>query len=384
MFFDLSVPVPPISSRPGPSQGPSKKGKEKQQANAASVVYTPAQISAIENRLDLLVHLGYTVFAFNQSVQRKVDPKNHVNVLDPLLAQLRKREGVALLKRLTIVLDEESEKGFGLTNQNTALFASYDLLALLPTTLGTFSQACLTHTQPSPLTTHIIALPLTLPRLPFHLKHTLVRTALKNGAVFEIAYAGALGSESDVSGGSGEGSASARRNWWAAAREVVRVTKGKGILVSGGVVNDADLRAPRDVANLITVLGLAQNIAHDASTKVPQSLILRAQTRRTYRAVLSEPKVVIPGAVVPESASQPPTLPPPTIDANILSDPTMSTPPATISQPQQSDASEVGGKKRTRDESQGAGAPLNKAAADDEKDGSGRKRKKKKLKEGNF
>ena len=47
-----------------------------------------------------------------------------------------------------------------------------------------------------------------------------------------------------------ESGAGAKRNWWAAAREVVRVTKGKGILVSGGVFNEADLRAPRDVANL--------------------------------------------------------------------------------------------------------------------------------------
>lgn len=58
--------------------------------------------------------VGYTVFAFNQTVQRKLDPKTHINVLDPLLSQLRKRTGAAFLKRLTIVLDEESEKGFGL------------------------------------------------------------------------------------------------------------------------------------------------------------------------------------------------------------------------------------------------------------------------------
>ena len=175
------------------------------------------------------------------------------------------------MKRLTIVLDEESEKGFGLvctllrcllilffnsctfkTNGHATLFAPYDLLALAPTTAATFSLACLTHTQPTPLTTHILSLPLTLPRLPFNLKHTLVRTALNNGAVFEINYAGALGggTEGDgVAGGEGSG-AGAKRNWWAAAREVARVTKGKGVLVSGGVFNEADLRAPRDVANL--------------------------------------------------------------------------------------------------------------------------------------
>lgn len=77
-----------------------------------------------------------------------------------------------------------------------------------------------------------------------------MRTALKNGAVFEINYVGALGGEGDPGGSGGESGAGAKRNWWAAAREVVRVTKGKGILVSGGVSNDYDLRAPKDVCNL--------------------------------------------------------------------------------------------------------------------------------------
>lgn len=47
----------------------------------------------------------------------------------------------------------------------------------------------------------------------------------------------------------------------------------------------------------ITVLGLAQDAAHDASTRVPKSLVLRAETRKTYRAVLSEPTLVVPLAV---------------------------------------------------------------------------------------
>lgn len=89
--------------------------------------------------------------------------------------------------------------------------------------------------------------------MPFNLKHTLIRAALKNGAVFELGYVGALGGEGDPAlslPSGGESGAGAKRNWWAAAREVARVTKGKGILVSGGVWNEADLRAPRDVANL--------------------------------------------------------------------------------------------------------------------------------------
>jgi ribonuclease P/MRP protein subunit RPP1 len=56
------------------------------------------------------------VIAFNQIVQKKIDLKTHVNELDPLLGLLRKRTGIIFLKRLTIVLDEDSEKGFGLVS----------------------------------------------------------------------------------------------------------------------------------------------------------------------------------------------------------------------------------------------------------------------------
>jgi ribonuclease P/MRP protein subunit RPP1 len=127
------------------------------------------------------------------------------------------------------------------------------LIAVTPMTAATFSLACLTHSLPSPLTAHIISLPLTLPRLPFNLKHTLVRTAIKNGAVFEINYVGALGGENDpvlVSANGAESGTTAKRNWWAATRELTRVTKGKGLITSGGVFAKADLRAPRDIGNL--------------------------------------------------------------------------------------------------------------------------------------
>jgi ribonuclease P/MRP protein subunit RPP1 len=60
--------------------------------------------------------VGYSVLALNQVAYKRVDPKSHANILDGLLAQLKKRDGIALLKRLTIVLDEDSEKGFGLVS----------------------------------------------------------------------------------------------------------------------------------------------------------------------------------------------------------------------------------------------------------------------------
>jgi len=60
--------------------------------------------------------VGYNVVAFNQIIAKKIDPKTHVNILDELLTQLRTRPGVLFLKRLTIVLDDDSEKGFGLVS----------------------------------------------------------------------------------------------------------------------------------------------------------------------------------------------------------------------------------------------------------------------------
>ena len=124
-------------------------------------------------------------------------------------------------------------------------------------------------------------MPVTLPRLPFYLKHTLIRTALKNGAVFEIDYAGAVGMEAE------------RRNWWGGAREVVRVTQGKGVLLSGGASQEKEIRAPRDAANLyvciisclsvssdsfrVTLLGVPQDLSHNTVTQTPKSLVLRAR-----------------------------------------------------------------------------------------------------------
>lgn len=181
--------------------------------------------------------MGYTVVALNYTVAGKIDPVTHIN---PLLA-VPTRKDLLILRRLTIVLDESSEKGFGLSTQHANQLASYDIIALQPTTANTFSLACLTHTQPSPTTAHIISIDAASasPQLPFRMKHTMVRTAIRNGGVFEISYAGALASDE-----------SARRNWWSGAREIVRATKGKGLLLSGGAQIISDLRAPLDAINL--------------------------------------------------------------------------------------------------------------------------------------
>lgn len=46
-----------------------------------------------------------------------------------------------------------------------------------------------------------------------------------------------------------ENSLSAKWNWWTTTGKLVRVTKGKRLIISGGAVIEADLRPPKDVAN---------------------------------------------------------------------------------------------------------------------------------------
>lgn len=72
--------------------------------------------------------VGYTVIALNQVVHKKVDSKSHANVLDVLIPRLRERPGIIYLKRLTIVLDEDSEKGFGLVRINS--HAIYSIVSI--------------------------------------------------------------------------------------------------------------------------------------------------------------------------------------------------------------------------------------------------------------
>lgn len=132
MYFDLNVVVPIPAATHTIGGGEGKKGKGKAQAGAVPASFSLGQVAALEARIDLLVHcerlhvtdihdlmheeVGYSALALNQVAYKRVDAKTHSNVLDGLLVQLKKREGIAFLKRLTIVLDEDSEKGFGLVS----------------------------------------------------------------------------------------------------------------------------------------------------------------------------------------------------------------------------------------------------------------------------
>ena len=117
MFFDLNVPVSPQNAK-----GPQISTIE---AQVDILIHCQSQQSSLfNNNLAEQSQVGYSVIAFSQTVLKKVDPKNHSNFLDGLLNQLRPRPGILYLKRLNIVLDQDSEKGFGLVGLDIHFLAN--------------------------------------------------------------------------------------------------------------------------------------------------------------------------------------------------------------------------------------------------------------------
>lgn len=340
MFYDLNIPWPATvgaaassSSSTTTSQSSKKKAKQNatlHQNSASSSAATPeppaSPLSSLREKdaasLGQLVlelnELRYSHVAFNRVVQSKYDPALHPNSLaphrdgrpNPPFPELDPRtrfkgkakaisngdgNGLTQLSRLTLILDEQSmaKSGSGWVTNNATALQSYDLLAVRPTTEAAFQHACLTLSELKPFSIDIISLDFgAQPRLPFFLKRSTVNAALENGVHFEVTYAQAVADDGTK----------ARRNLISGARDLLRVTNGKGVFFSSGATEALSLRAPYDVINLGAIFGLNPAAARDAISNNCRSLLLRSQTRKTYRGVVSHPVVVL-NSTSPSSAA---------------------------------------------------------------------------------
>ncbi|GAA5865065.1 hypothetical protein JCM3774_002120, partial [Rhodotorula dairenensis] len=163
------------------------------------------------------------------------------------------------------------------------------LLSVSPVNLSSFSHIALSVAPPSPFAPTLISLdPSQSPRLPFPLKRGMISTLSRTGVHFELVLRGVtrLDRPDEPAGEAGK----RRRNWIAGAREVVRATEGKGVVISSGAVKAGEMRGTEDLINLCSLIGMPPSVAKDALTVNPQRAVMRGLSlRQTYRGVISNP-----------------------------------------------------------------------------------------------
>ncbi|KAK1811825.1 RNA-binding RNA processing protein rpp1 [Friedmanniomyces endolithicus] len=232
MFYDLNVPY---------------------SANEAHLSRTLAFIS----------ELGYNVVALNHSIVGKLPPQITCAIPDPLPLK-DVPPNLEIRRRVTLTLTESYQNA-----RLAELARAYDILAVRPVDERSLQLAC------SSLDCDIISLDLTQ-RLPFYFRFKMLSEAVKSGKRFELCYSqGVLGDSA------------ARRNLISNATQLIRASRGRGLIISSEAKAAVGCRGPWDAINLATILGLAQDRGFEAMSKEPRNVVVTAQLKRTsYRGVI--------------------------------------------------------------------------------------------------
>ncbi|WWC61170.1 uncharacterized protein I303_103750 [Kwoniella dejecticola CBS 10117] len=313
MYFDLFVPFP---LPPTPDDGPSKKSK-KGKGKAVAQSSTPAENikrtcwtglesrdkDAFVDRVSLAGHLGYSVVGLTVTPS---EPSNQVVScpftlglpfpdLDPRFTNSggnnvgsSSKTPLVQVTRYHMRLDDN--RIHPLTSQNTNALKAYDVLSVAPTSDKAFQLACTDLASPGPNQVSIITLPLHERPFTFRFNWKQMRQAQRNGVVFELLYSAGLFPPTNLAP---DTQRRYRQNFLSNAREVIRITGGKGVIFSSGPGGDVNgLRGALDIVNLGTMIGMPSNLAKESISTTSKNVLLRAQARKTFKAVMSMPKLV--------------------------------------------------------------------------------------------
>lgn len=114
----------------------------------------------------------------------------------------------------------------------------------------------------------IFVLDMSAGRLPFTLRAADVDAALRSGGAFELKYAPAIRD------------ASMRRAFFATAAALLRLTRGRGVVLSSAARDGLEIRGPRDAASIAAIAGLSTEAAFDAMSATAAGVVARAQLRK--------------------------------------------------------------------------------------------------------
>jgi len=215
-----------------------------------------------------LYKLGYEGIAWNHQIEKVSEKNMTVDLSDFISSKGLKlnssQKKFAQLQRATIRLEEPSQ--VQMLNTNNGNLSKFDIIAVRPTTEKLFIACC------KDLDVDIISLDMGQ-RIEYPLRHTTIKLAVDRGIHFEITL-------SDCLKDSG-----CRRYLIYNAMNLVRVTRGKNIIISSAAEKLMDIRSPYDIANLGTLFGLNFDIAKNCLSSNCHSILLHGATRKAHQGV---------------------------------------------------------------------------------------------------
>lgn len=210
----------------------------------------------LQRTVAFLDELGYNVIALTHTYSGKLPSDLTSPVPNPLPFPTPSR--LRVLRRCNIFLTD-SASNFRIPQ----LQQHYDLIAARPTDERTLQQAC------QSLDVDIISLDLTR-RFESHFKFPMLGSALARGIKIELCYSQGIMSNDPL----------AKRNLISNATQLIRVTRGRGLIFSSEAKTVLGIRAPSDVINLASVWGLGSERGKDGLTKEPRSVVEFARLKR--------------------------------------------------------------------------------------------------------
>ena len=211
-----------------------------------------------------ILSVGYNTVALDYTISGKVPAEIKNEIPNPL--PFSTPPSLRILRRCTLHLSDTSQN-----HRISHIAAVYDIFVVRPTNETALGQAL------QSLECDLVSLDLSQ-RFPFYFKHKPFSAALQRGVKFEICYAPGLQSS--------DGGAS-RRNLISNATQLIRVTRGRGLVISSEAKRALTCRAPADVVNLAIMWGMAQERAAEAINREARNVVVQAEMKRSsFRGVI--------------------------------------------------------------------------------------------------
>ncbi|KAL8778634.1 MAG: hypothetical protein Q9194_001891 [Teloschistes cf. exilis] len=222
-----------------------------------NVPYTTNQ-GELQRTLAFHAELGYNTVVLSHTINGKL-PGDLTSPI-PLPLPFPTSPNLHLLTRCTLHLSDPSQN-----HRLASLATNYDLLALRPTSEKALQSACI-HLPANSV--DLISLDCSI-RYPFYFKHKPLLAAVDRGIRIEICYAvGILGTGDQ------------RRNLISNATQLIRATRGRGVVVSSEASRALACRGPWDVVNLCQAWGLGRERGVEAIERESRAVVVGAEMRK--------------------------------------------------------------------------------------------------------